>query len=94
MGAQGTATLDFTTTPSESATATVTGQAGILSTSGIEAWFQADSTADNTTDEHTEAGALCPLICGNIVVGTGFDIVGHPIAGLGIGQFKVQWVWN
>jgi hypothetical protein len=91
---QGTATLDFGDTPADEASVDVTGQTGILSTSDAEAYFMVDSTADNGTDEHQEGAALCKLVCGNIVAGTGFTIYAHCLAMLGVGQFKVRWVWN
>jgi hypothetical protein len=94
LGAQGTATLDFGATPIDSASVAVIGQASIAAGSAVEAFFMRTSTADNGLDQHVEAAALCPLVCGNIVAGTGFTIYAHPIAMLGTGQFTVNWVWN
>lgn len=94
MATTGSATLDFGSTPTDEASVTVTGQAGILAGSDVEAYFMADSTADNGTDEHAEGAALCKLVCGNIVPGTGFTIYAHAIAALGLNTFKVRWVWN
>lgn len=94
MGAQGTATIDFGATPVDEATVVITGQTGIVAGSHAEAFFMKDSTADNGTDEHEEAAALCPLVCESIVAGTGFTIRAMPIAALGTGQFSVRWVWN
>lgn len=91
--ATGTATLDFTSTPSEEASVVVTGQATIVSGSHVEAFFMKETTADNGVDEHEEAAALCPLVCGSIVAGTGFTIKGMPIAMLGVGTFSVRWAW-
>lgn len=94
MGATGTATLDFGATPAEEATVTVTGQAGVVSTSHIEAWFQhGDTTTDNGADEHEEGAALCPLACKWTVDGS-FEIKGMPIAATGLSTFKVHWVWS
>lgn len=93
MAATGTATLDFGATPADEAQVTITGQAGIVSGSHAEAYFMADTTADNGTDEHQEAAALCKLVCGAIVPGTGFTIYAHALAMLGIGTFSVRWVW-
>jgi hypothetical protein len=94
VGAQGTATLDFGASPAEEASVVVTGQAGIIAGSHAEAFFMQETTADNGADEHAEAAALCPLVCSDIVPGTGFTIRAHPLAMLGIGQFSVRWVWN
>jgi len=94
MGASGTAVLNFGATPADEASIAVTGQAGIVSGSHAEAFFMQETTADNGADEHAEAAALCPLICGSIVAGTGFTIYAHPLAAFGLGQFNVNWVWN
>lgn len=94
MGAQGTAVLDFGASPAEEASVVVTGQAGIVSGSHVEAFFMRESTSDNSNEEHEEAAALCPLVCGDIVAGTGFTIYAHPIAALGLGTYNVRWVWN
>lgn len=94
MATQGSATLDFGATPTDEASVVVTGQAGIVAGSDVEAYFMADSTADNGVDEHQEAGALCKLVCGSIVAGTGFTVYAHCLAMLGIGQFKIRWVWS
>ena len=93
-GTLGTTTLDFGASPVEEASVAVTGQAGIVAGSHVEAWFAGDTTADNTLDEHNEGAALCPLVAGSIVVGTGFTITAQPIAMLGIGQFTVHWRWT
>lgn len=89
----GTATLDFGGTPAESAVISVTGQAGIVAGSHVKAWFMKDTTVDNGVDEHEEAAALCPLAIGNIIAGTGFDIIAMPVGMLGQGTFKVHWQW-
>lgn len=94
MGAQGTATLDYGATPVDGASVAVTGQAGILTGSAVEAWFMADTTADNGVDEHLMAGTLAKLTCGSIVAGTGFTIFADNIGLLATGQFSVRWVWN
>ena len=88
----GTATIDFGSTPSETASVVVN-DAGVVSGSFIEAFFMSTSTVDNGTDEHEEAAALCPLVCGAIIPGVGFTITAAPIAGLGIGTFTVNWVY-
>jgi len=92
--ATGTAVLDFGATPADEASVTVTGQTGIVSGSHVEAFFMRESTADNDVDEHVEAAALCPLVCGSIVAGTGFTIYASTLAMLGIGTFNVRWVWT
>jgi len=93
MGASGTAVLNFGATPVDEASIVVTGQAGIAAGSHVEAFFMRETSADNSLEEHEEAAALCGLVCGAIVAGTGFTIFAHTLAMLGIGQFNVRWVW-
>jgi hypothetical protein len=95
MGAQGSATLDFGSgDPQTEDTVAVTGQAGIVSGSHVEAFWMRDSTADSTADEHEGMAAYCRLVVGDIVAGTGFTIYANMIAGEALGQFTVRWVWN
>lgn len=87
----GTATLNFGAAPGTNvATVTVTGQTGILSGSKVEAWLMGDSTASHNAYEHL----IVPLVvrCGNIVAGTGFDIVASSDLRL-TGTFSVHWTW-
>ena len=53
MGAQGNTTVDFGAFPGTSdVSATVTGEAGIVSGSCVEAWIRCESSADHSSDEH------------------------------------------
>jgi hypothetical protein len=53
MAVNGTALLDFGSFPgSPEATIDVTGQAGLVATSKIEAWVLPVATADHSADEH------------------------------------------
>jgi hypothetical protein len=73
MGAQGTATINFGAFPGQSdASVTVTGQAGILAGSLVEAWLFPTATADHSADEHVVE--TIEVKAGNIVAGTGFTI--------------------
>ena len=75
MATTGTAELDFGAFPgSAHATVAVTGQAGIVSGSLVEAWLRPAATADHTADEHM----VEPLkvFAADIVAGTGFTIHG------------------
>lgn len=93
MGAVGTDTIDFGSTPAEEATKVVT-TAGLSATSHIEAWFQhGDTTADNGVDEHEEAAMLMPLAC-KYLSATTFEVKAMPIAAMGIGLFKFHWTWS
>lgn len=93
---QGTATLTFGTAASRDiyAEAVVTGQTGILSTSKVEAYFMAVTTADHSADEHILATSMMDLTCGAIVAGTGFTIyaLARETQGL-VGSWTVNWVW-
>jgi hypothetical protein len=88
----GTAVLNFGSIPGTNVvTTTVTGQTSILSNSYVQAWLMGDSTATHNAYEHN----IVPirLVCGNIVAGTGFDIVASTDWRL-TGTFSVRWMWN
>lgn len=87
----GTATLDFGSAPSETASVTVTGQVWVKPTTRLTASFMRESTVDNGLDEHEEGAAMCPLSCGAIVPGVGFTIYANPMAALGSGKFTIGW---
>lgn len=98
MGAQGTATLDFGAFPGSSfASVNVTGQAGIVSGSLVEAWLRPVDTADHRADEHMLE--TIQVFAANIVAATGFTIYGvdsGQVAKTGMlyGLWSVAWVWN
>lgn len=94
MGAQGTADLDFGAFPGKTdATVTVTGEAGIVAGSLVEAWLRPVDTADHKAEEHTLNQVA--VTAGNIVAGTGFTIYGITTDTLrSYGVWKVAWVWN
>ena len=69
----GKTTINFGAFPGGSdATATVTGQTGIVAGSVLQAWLVAQATADHTADEHRVE--TIAVTCGNIVANTSFDI--------------------
>lgn len=75
MGASGTTTIDFGAFPGKSdASVAVTGQAGIVSGSLVEAWIRPVDTADHLADEHIVDAPV--IMAGNIVAATGFTIYG------------------
>ena len=104
MGAQGTTTVDFGAfaAPSpnspaghpntESAVATVTGQAGIVAGSAVEAWIRPVASADHSADEHLFEDLR--IVAYNIVAATGFDIKAECLTGGAYGVYNVNWVWN
>jgi len=75
MATQGTAVLDFGAFPGKSDTSVaVTGQAGIVSGSLVEAWIRPVATADHSADEHMLE--TLKVFAANIIAGTGFTIYG------------------
>lgn len=92
--ATGTVNIDFGLTPSTEATVTVTGQSAILSTSFVEAFIMAGSTATNDSNGHLFAGVSFRLVCGDIVETTGFTIYVTCISGMATGEFQIKWVWS
>lgn len=95
MAEVGTATMDFGTAAQRTvdASVVVTGQAGIVSGSKVEAYLMGNTSADNSPDEHIIARSMLALTCGDIVAATGFTIYGVADFDL-VGQFTVQWVWS
>src|SRR3989304_1220167 len=75
MATQGTATLDFGAFPGASDTSVaVTGQAGIVAGSLVEAWIRPETNADPTDNEHMVE--TIKVVAASIVAGTGFTIYG------------------
>lgn len=110
MAGTGTAILDFGAFPGASdASIAVTGQAGIVSGSLVEAWISLTASTDHSADEHRVE--TIKLAAGNIVAATGFTIYGvntnqvteRPEASSMVstlrgprlyGKFNINWVWN
>jgi hypothetical protein len=98
----GTATLDFGAFPGASdAAAAVTGQAGILAGSKVEAWLLPAATADHSADEHLVE--TLKVFAGAIVAGTGFTVAGVNDCQVAdpsgaspriYGQWNVAWAWG
>ena len=93
-GNAGSTTINFGAFPGGSdATATVTGQTGIVSGSVLQAWLVAQATADHTADEHRVE--TIAVTCGNIVANTSFDIyatntsqLNEPLTVAGVSRFR------
>lgn len=94
MGAQGTATIDFGSTPVSEASIAVTGQGSIGSSSFAEAFLQDNSTGDNDAAAHKALAFLAKCYCDTLIAGTGFTIRVLMTDGSATGTFKVNWVWN
>lgn len=77
MGAQGTTTVNFGAMPgTDLATVTVTGQAGIVAGSSVEAWMFPKGTADHSVDEQVVEPIDCTVTA--ITAGTGFTVTCTP----------------
>jgi hypothetical protein len=72
----GTADIDFGTFPNGSShtSVVITGQAGILASSNLQAWIFPTATADHTSDEHVVE--TISIKAGDIVAGVGFTVYG------------------
>lgn len=78
VGTTGTAVLQFGGFPGASDTSVaVTGQAGIVSTSVVEAWMRLEATGDHSADEHWVESL--EVYAGSIVDGVGFTIYGKNV---------------
>lgn len=91
MGAQGTATIDFGSKAHETSV-TITGQAGIIAGSLVEAWIRMVANGSTTADEALYEDLK--ITAGNIIAGTGFTIYAEVKRGYAHGTFTVAWVWN
>lgn len=89
----GTATISFGAAPgSSTASATVTGQTGILSGSRVRSWVQG-STADYNEYEHSRVlPMVVTLGISDVVGGTGFTIQAATEHRL-TGDVAVKWEW-
>ena len=75
MSASGITTINFGAFPGGSdGSVVVTGQAGIVSGSLVEAWIRPEATADHTADEHMVE--TIKIFAHSIVEGVGFTISG------------------
>lgn len=94
MATKGTAILNFGAFPGVTdASVAVTGQAGIVAGSYVDAWLTAKASADHSIEEHVVESLQ--IVAGNIVAGTGFTIYGvNTQPGRIYGQWNVQWVWS
>jgi len=73
LGAQNTAVVNFGAFPGASdADVVITGQAGILAGSLVEAWIYPSATADHTVGEHLVETLGCKAH--TVVAGVGFTI--------------------
>lgn len=97
MATTGQAVVDFGAFPGVTdISLPITGQAGILSGSFVEAWVTPVATVEHSADEHLVDPPR--VAAGNIVAGTGFTIYAlasdmFPDAPRTYGRWTVNWVW-
>ena len=90
----GTSVLDFGDTPTDYASVDVTEQAGIASTSHVRVWFQGETMANNTPEDHILAGIFTRLVSTDPTPGVGFTIHCVSIIGRFTKRFRVAWLWS
>lgn len=78
-GSSGITTIDFGAFPGSSDTSVeITGQAGIIAGSLVNAWLVATATADHSVDEHRIESV--DVMAGNIQAGTGFTVYAQNVS--------------
>lgn len=87
----GVAIVDFGAGGATDASATITGQTGILATSSVVAQVLAMASADHSADEHW--AETLSIVAGNIIAGTGFTIYAKCGQSPCFGKFNVAWRW-
>lgn len=89
--ATGTATIDFGATPTDTGSILVSGLSGLTINSHLEPWIQgSDSTADNTTDAHSQLAARSEVWC-EFVDATSMNIFADVFIGFTTGTFIVHY---
>ncbi len=92
--ASGTILIDFGGAYVNNASVAVTGQAGILGGSFVEAWLSPATTTDHSVDEHVITSSMLGITTGPPSAGVGFTIYGASYVSGGLyGKFNVSWVW-
>lgn len=97
MAASGEATIDFTSTPSRSASVAVTGQgAFVAATSKVDCWLQPKDISATTEDDHVLAEfnrVMTIWIPVSLRVdGVGFTIKVEADVPM-VGQWNIGWAW-
>jgi hypothetical protein len=93
VASSGSTTVDFGAFPGATDTSkAITGQAGILAGSLVEAWMLPADTADHKADEHWVEEIQ--VHAGTIVAGTGFTIYARTRNLRLHGLWNVGWVWS
>lgn len=91
MSTQGTATIDFGTTPVNQATFAIV-DATLSGLTYSEAWFMRDVTGDNNADAHEQIGSYANVTTS--ISGTTLTAYVELLVGFVTGQFKLRYVAN
>jgi len=92
---QGIVELDFSSTPTNEGSVTITGLTNfVLATSTPQAWISERSTTNNTITDHRFASIALRLICTDFVDGVGFTIRAYCIIGSVTGKFKIDYSYQ
>ncbi len=76
------------------ATVAVTGQASILATDHVGAWFMAEASTDHTAETHRYIlPNFVGLACNAPTAATGFTITATSLITL-TGKIKCRWAWS
>jgi hypothetical protein len=91
----GSVELDFGVAPGGTvATATVTGQASILATDHVGAWFMAEASTDHSAETHRYIlPNFVGLVANAPTAATGFTITATSLIDL-VGKIKCRWGWS
>lgn len=93
MANDGTVWLNFGSFPTTTAQVVITGQAGISSSSLLEAWLMpTNATTEHSVDEQWVENLV--ITGGNIVPGIGFTIYGKCTWGKTTGNYNIGWIWT
>jgi hypothetical protein len=93
MANSGSATLDFGAFPgSNEASVVITGEAGIVTGSRVDAWIVVAASSNHTENDHAYAASLVGVSAGTIVNATGFTIHARSAEKMQ-GVFNVNWAW-
>lgn len=76
------------------ATAAVAGQASILATDHVGAWFMAEASTDHSAETHRYIlPNFVGLVCNAPTAGNGFTVTATSLITL-TGKIKCRWAWS
>lgn len=90
----GTAVIDFGDIPTDYAMVDVVGQTGITPASHVRIWFQAETMANNTPENHIQAAFFTRLATSDPIADIGFTIYCLSKIGFFTKKFRIDWLWS